>query len=217
MAHNIVMPALEMAQETGKLLAWRKKEGESVTQGEPLLDIETDKAVVEIEWPASGILSGVEAREGDVIPVGKTIGWILQPGENISVETLSSDTPISPKARRLAREHGIDLARVRGSGTEGEILAEDVLAEVSLSGSAVNASPPAVQEVMSSIACLMAKRTAQSWNNIPHFLLFEKLTPAGWLPRARSCWALKMLPRRTFRTPTFWFRLWREYSRSIRA
>jgi len=52
MAHNIVMPALEMAQENGKLLAWRKKEGEGVAKGEPLLDIETDKAVVEIESPA---------------------------------------------------------------------------------------------------------------------------------------------------------------------
>lgn len=73
MAHSVIMPALEMAQETGKLLAWRKKEGESVAKGEPLLDIETDKAVVEIESPAEGILAGVTASAGDVIPVGQTI------------------------------------------------------------------------------------------------------------------------------------------------
>ena len=80
MAHSIVMPALEMAQETGKLLSWRKKEGEAVGKGEPLLDIETDKAVVEIESPADGILAGVKAQAGDVIPVGQTIAWIVQCG-----------------------------------------------------------------------------------------------------------------------------------------
>src|ERR1035438_7502838 len=81
MAISVVMPALEMAQETGKLLAWRKKEGDSVTKGEPLLEIETDKAVVEIESPAGGILAGVKSHEGAVVPVGETIAWIVAPGE----------------------------------------------------------------------------------------------------------------------------------------
>jgi len=63
MAISVVMPALEMAQETGKLLAWRKKEGEAVKKGEPLLEIETDKAVVEIEAPGDGILAGITAHE----------------------------------------------------------------------------------------------------------------------------------------------------------
>src|SRR3984957_16355127 len=86
MAHSIVMPALEMAQETGKLLSWRKKEGDAITKGEPLLDVETDKAVVEIEAPADGILAGVKAHAGDVIPVGQTIAWIVSPGEKPPVE-----------------------------------------------------------------------------------------------------------------------------------
>ena len=55
MAISVVMPALEMAQETGKLLAWRKNEGDQVTKGEPLLEIETDKAVVEVEAPGDGV------------------------------------------------------------------------------------------------------------------------------------------------------------------
>jgi len=159
MAHSIVMPALEMAQETGKLLAWRKREGDAIAKGEPLLDIETDKAVVEIESPADGILAGVKAQAGDVIPVGQTIGWIVSEGEKPPADetsavsgrrmdgqaaasamaaaetpgpaTVSSSTArISPKARRLAREHGVDLSRVRGSGSEGEIQAEDILAFV---------------------------------------------------------------------------------------
>ena len=132
MAYNIVMPALEMAQENGKLLSWRKKEGEAVVKGEPLIEIETDKAVVEIESPADGILAGVKAREGDVIPVGQTIAWIVMPGENPPAESqpsasgrrmeskvsvapppaaakassapASTTARISPKARRLAKE-----------------------------------------------------------------------------------------------------------------
>src|ERR1700731_2665929 len=145
MAQNIVMPALEMAQENGKVLAWRKKEGEGVAKGEPLLDIETDKAVVEIESPADGILAGVKAHEGDVIPVGQTIAWIVMRGEKPPVETqpsaasgrrmepkaapvaspvaakdtnqpAASSARTSPKARRLAKERGIDLGQVRGTG-----------------------------------------------------------------------------------------------------
>ena len=87
MAHSIVMPALEMAQETGKLISWRKKEGDAVAKGEPLMDGETDKAVVEIESPADGILAGVKANEGDVILVGQTIAWIVAPGENLPTES----------------------------------------------------------------------------------------------------------------------------------
>src|ERR1700676_2628663 len=126
MAFSVVMPALEMAQETGKLVAWRKSEGERVAKGEPLLEIETDKAVLEVESPADGILAGVKAQAGAVVPVGKIIAWIVRPGEAPPSEVASSGSPdhsvteparaaapviptpvggpgaqISPKARRL--------------------------------------------------------------------------------------------------------------------
>src|SRR5215212_7474475 len=81
MAVSVVMPALEMAQETGKLVSWLKKEGEPVKKGEMLLEVETDKAVVEIEAAQDGILAGVTAQIGDVVPVGQTIAWLVQPGE----------------------------------------------------------------------------------------------------------------------------------------
>jgi pyruvate dehydrogenase E2 component (dihydrolipoyllysine-residue acetyltransferase) len=213
MAHNIVMPALEMAQENGKLLAWRKKEGEGVAKGEPLLDIETDKAVVEIESPADGILAGVKAHEGDVIPVGQTIAWIVLPGEKPPaesqlsasgrrMETKSSLAPpaaaaktsigpapstarISPKARRLAKEHGIDLSGVRGTGSEGEILAEDIQALLASPGSAKAAAAPVALETMSSIARLMAERTTQSWTSVPHFFVVREVDAAA-LSEARE-------------------------------
>src|ERR1700704_4168258 len=81
MESSVVMPALEMAQETGKIISWLKKEGDVITKGQPLLEVETDKAVVEIEAAADGILAGVKSKEGDVVPVGATIAWIVAPGE----------------------------------------------------------------------------------------------------------------------------------------
>jgi pyruvate dehydrogenase E2 component (dihydrolipoamide acetyltransferase) len=204
MAISVVMPALEMAQETGKLLAWRKKEGESVSKGEPLLEIETDKAVVEIESPGQGILAGVKARVGDVVPVGETIAWLVAPGENPPAEaahaasarastlpahavnssptaapeqSTSQSIPISPKARRLAKEHGVDITKVRGSGPDRAITTEDVLAAAAKHSSsaqpAASAATSAAASAVtpSSVARLMAERTTQSWTTVPHFFL----------------------------------------------
>ena len=102
MAFSVVMPALEMAQETGKLIAWRKKEGDRVTKGEPLLEIETDKAVMEVEAPADGILAGITGRSGADIPVGQTIAWIVAPGEKPPAENESAAT--APRQRRRKPE-----------------------------------------------------------------------------------------------------------------
>src|SRR5205807_9819462 len=81
MATDVIMPALGVAQEKGTLLNWRKAEGQSVIKGEPLMEVETDKATVEIEAPASGILTKVTASPGDEVPVGNKIAAILAPGE----------------------------------------------------------------------------------------------------------------------------------------
>jgi pyruvate dehydrogenase E2 component (dihydrolipoamide acetyltransferase) len=202
MAFSIVMPALEMAQETGKLLAWRKKEGDRVTKGEPLLEIETDKAVVEVEAPADGILAGIKAAEGSDIPVGQTIAWIVAPGEAIPAESESAGpaaragshakpetshavtaehkTPppsgerISPKARRLAKELGVDIATVRGSGPGGEILASDVQA-ASVAASSQAEKQSGKLEVPSSLGRIMAERTTQSWMTVPHFFVTREI------------------------------------------
>jgi pyruvate dehydrogenase E2 component (dihydrolipoamide acetyltransferase) len=214
------MPALEMAQETGKLVSWKKKEGEQVKKGEMLLEVETDKAVVEIEAGGDGVLGGVTAKVGDVVPVGQTIAWLLKPGEAIPTggaqsqsgrkmeaapaATAAAAAPaapepasvagakISPKARRLAREHGVDIARLRGSGPGGEILADDILkAAQAASGPAAvpapaaqatptpaarpAAPPPPVAtgpaDAVSSIGRIMAERTTQSWTTVPHFFV----------------------------------------------
>jgi pyruvate dehydrogenase E2 component (dihydrolipoamide acetyltransferase) len=204
MAISVVMPALEMAQETGKLLAWRKKEGERVIKGEPLLEIETDKAVVEVEAPGDGILAGVTASVGAVIPVGETIAWLVAPGEQPPTKSptaapaarASSGPPqqasvaarapekqaatvpqISPKARRLAKELGMDICQIRGSGPDGTITTEDVQAFADAKGS----SAPSGVESLSPVARLMAERTTQSWTSVPHFFLLRDVDARGLL------------------------------------
>jgi len=209
MAISIVMPALEMAQETGKLVSWIKPEGATVAKGELILEIETDKAVMEIESPGAGVLAGIKAKPGDVVPVGQVIGWIVAAGEKPPAEeaqaisgrnlagvstsvqeppTAKTPAPsearearISPKARRLAKERGVDLTQLRGSGPDGEITTADVLAvadspaAVSSATSSPSASTAPAPSGLSSIERLMAERTTQSWTTVPHFFLTREI------------------------------------------
>jgi pyruvate dehydrogenase E2 component (dihydrolipoamide acetyltransferase) len=135
----VIMPALELAQETGKVLRWLKSAGDTVVKGEAIVEIETDKVTVEIEAPAAGVLREVSAREGDVVAVGKTIALIFAADEAASDATVKA----SPLARKLAEEHGVDLARVKSSG---RIEKADVLAHVERArGSAAEqVTPPLV-------------------------------------------------------------------------
>jgi pyruvate dehydrogenase E2 component (dihydrolipoamide acetyltransferase) len=130
MPASVIMPALELAQETGKVLRWLKAPGDSVRKGEPIVEIETDKVTVEIEAPASGVLQDVTARAGDVVPVGKTIALILAPGEAAAAPSPPAAAAIkaSPLARKVAEQHGVDLARVKTAS--GRIEKADVLAHV---------------------------------------------------------------------------------------
>ena len=76
MASNVILPALGMAQESGTIVRWLKAEGEQVTQGEPIAEIETDKATVEIEATASGVLAAISAAAGETVPTGQVIARI---------------------------------------------------------------------------------------------------------------------------------------------
>ncbi len=158
MPATVIMPALELAQETGKVLKWLKNPGDSVSKGEPIVEIETDKVTVEIEAPAAGVLREVSAQAGDVVPVGKTIALIFAAGETsagaapeaegVAVRrTGAAATPsvppavkASPLARKLAEQHGVDIAAVKTAS--GRVEKADVLAHVeSQKGSAGNGTP----------------------------------------------------------------------------
>jgi pyruvate dehydrogenase E2 component (dihydrolipoamide acetyltransferase) len=199
MPTNVIMPALGVAQQTGTLLKWLKTEGQSVSKGEPLMEIETDKATVEIEAPASGVLSQVVAKAGDEVPVGQTIALILASGEAppknpklaaathvakpvtaapvakaipaaVSMALTPGRVLASPAAKRIAREKGIALTNLRGSGPEGSVLAADVL---QATGAQAPEGDGAAAEIIafSPMRRIVGARMTQSKQSAPHFYL----------------------------------------------
>ncbi len=210
MPADVIMPALGMAQETGKVVRWLKQDGEPVTKGEPLLEVETDKVTVEIEAPADGTLAGVSAPDGADVPVGTVIAVVLAEGEAVAptpdpeprlereVEALAAapvavaaagapDRPrrrlASPKARRLAQAHGIDLETLAGSGPNGAIVAQDL--EDSLES--VTGNGDDALEV-GSVWRVMADRTTRAWQQVPHFFLSRDVEASrlgSWRDAAR--------------------------------
>ncbi|HEX3000421.1 MAG TPA: dihydrolipoamide acetyltransferase family protein [Armatimonadota bacterium] len=132
-SNEIIMPVLGMIQDSGKIVRWLIAEGQAVKKGEPLLEVETDKAVAEIEAPVSGILGKVSAHEGEDVAVGTVIAVILpydqpesQPGaaaqpsaQAEQAQPAGLDVPApkaSPIATRIAAEYNLDLALVRADG-----------------------------------------------------------------------------------------------------
>lgn len=155
MSTPVFMPKFEMTQETGQVVAWLRNEGEHVEKGEPLLQVETDKAILEVEAPAAGTLAAVTAHPGQVVPIATPIAYILKPGESLdpssgmaktaagpplpegssasaSGSTLgdSRQTKATPVAVRLAESQGVDLKGIVGTGPGGRITREDVEAVI---------------------------------------------------------------------------------------
>ncbi len=161
MATEVIMPKVDMVMETGTFVEWLKKEGEHVNKGDPLFVIDTDKAAIEMESPADGILAGVKAKLNDVIPVTEVIAYLLAPGEKLpdknkkvpppqtvtilapprgsdpavvemvaalAAEEGPSKVRVTPVARHLAENLGLDLTKIPGRGPRGRIHKADVLA-----------------------------------------------------------------------------------------
>ncbi len=206
MATEVIMPALGVSQETGRVLRWLKAAGDEVAAGEPVVEIETDKVTVEMESPAAGVLAEIQATEGQDVPVGQVIGLILQPGESPperSVAAPAGDGPggarrsiapaasasgagaraagtgraaASPLARRRAKEAGIDLGDVLGSGPGGAVTAADLdaaIAAIAPSGETAEASPTWRR---------MAEHVSASWV-APHFSLSRDVDAGALLSR----------------------------------
>lgn len=209
MAVDVIMPAMGATQETGRLVRWFKQEGDSVTKGEMLMEVETDKSVVEVEAPASGILAHVTAAPDDEIPVGQTIALIVAAGEALtppSKAPVSSGrrrrearaakatkppaaataapgngpgtgrTLASPVARRLAKERGIDLTGMTGTGPEGAVVARDVLFMVPGAATESNSDRPVP---LTRMRRLIGERMASSKRTAPHFYLSMEVDMSG--------------------------------------
>jgi pyruvate dehydrogenase E2 component (dihydrolipoamide acetyltransferase) len=155
MATKMIMPKVDMDQETGTVVEWLKGEGQRVEAGETILVIETDKIAIDVEAPGSGILDGISAHPGDVIPIGSVIAYILEEGEELpelatrttmdkdvpafspSLLPDSKEIPATPVARKLAAARGVDLSTIRPTGKGGKITKGDVeeaLAQAASSG-----------------------------------------------------------------------------------
>lgn len=177
MPTEVIMPKVDMDMDSGTIATWHVGEGDLVEAGKPLFDIETDKAAMEIEAPASGRLGKVLARPGDVIAVGKPLAWIYADGEVANgAPTTKAGLRASPLAKRLARENGIDLANVEGSGPRGRVMRRDIDAHRKVE------APPEIVNSASSEApfkavpvdrmrATIARRLTESQSTIPHFYL----------------------------------------------
>jgi len=199
MATEVILPRLGQGMEAGTIVRWLKSEGDAVEKGEPLFELDTDKVTQEVEAEASGVLLKIAVAEGEV-PVGRTVAFIGAEGEDIpdvaaaepaapkseekasapvaepavpeAAATTNGRVKASPLARRLARERGIDLAAVLGTGPEGRIVAEDI--EHAESGEPAPAaqivSADAERVPLTSIRKTIARRLTEAWQ-IPVFQL----------------------------------------------
>lgn len=130
--HRIMMPRFDPVMQSGKIVQWVKKEGEEVKKGETIVIVEGEKTTFEIESPVSGVLAKIIYPEGSEVKVSDVIAEIRAEGEVIEkIKEKQKEEKItikaSPLAKKIAREHGIDLSKVRGTGPNGLITKEDVL------------------------------------------------------------------------------------------
>jgi pyruvate dehydrogenase E2 component (dihydrolipoamide acetyltransferase) len=207
-ATEVILPRLGQGMESGTIVRWLKSEGEPVEKGEPLFEVDTDKVTQDVEAEAAGVLLKIAVAEGEV-PVGQTIAFIGEAGEDVpEVAAASSKAPeppaeappepareappeavvaadngrikASPLARRLARERGVDLGSLRGTGPEGRIVAEDV-EQAEAGGPAGPAAPAAAPTApvpageverapLTNVRKTIARRLTEAWQ-IPVFQL----------------------------------------------
>ncbi len=207
MATDVIMPQMGFDMEEGTVVRWLKAEGDNVDRGEPIVEIETDKATVEVESFASGLLRRIVVTEGITVPVGQIIGIIASADEDLPqipspstgegqgegdsptpstaatpASVISEPTPtppapskgdrilVSPLAKRIAEEKGVDLSTVTGTGPKGRITKEDVLAAAE-ADQAPAPAPSAVADVseLSKMRQTIARRMTQSKQEMPHF------------------------------------------------
>ena len=127
------MPPLGQTSDELRIVAWRKQEGDAVAVGEPLLEVETDKATLDVEAALAGTVLRIVHGEGETVQAGAVIAYVGEPGEEVVAEA-PARVQAAPAVRRLAQEHGIELAQVQGSGPGGRVERADVLALVGEGG-----------------------------------------------------------------------------------
>jgi pyruvate dehydrogenase E2 component (dihydrolipoamide acetyltransferase) len=227
MASIIEMPKLSDTMTTGTLAKWLKKEGDAVKNGDMIASVETDKATMEVECFDDGILLKTYVSEGDSVPVGAPICAVGQKGEAVpeggtaaptpkatapeeapapeapaAAPAASEDTHIkaSPLAKRIAKEKGVNIAALNGTGPGGRIVRADV-EEAAASGNAPASAKPAPAPAKSTapvpvafgeapadtvtkvnnMRATIARRLLESKTTVPHFYLETEVDVAPLL------------------------------------
>ncbi len=214
MANRVVMPKLTDTMEEGVLRKWYKKEGEFIESGDPIAEVETDKAIMDLEAFASGVLRKILVVEGTTVPSGKLIAIIAREDEVIDdiLAEMSSKTTekkaghqeevailpqaietatvvekgaiwISPLARKMAEEHQIEIANLKGSGPGGRITQKDVEQAIAMRGVMTSARldrpagglhslPPLG---LSMLRKAVVRRMTESKGPVPHFYVVAEI------------------------------------------
>src|SRR3989475_3201503 len=213
MATNVYMEALSPTMEEGRVVKWLKRDGDPVKRGETQAEVETDKAVMDLVARADGVLRQITAAEGQTVAVGSVVAVIAAPGESVGAAAASSPKPApapapgsgergavpsaavaadatrvkaSPLARRIAKEAGVELKLVTGTGPGGRVTKRDLEARAVVAQPALQREVPlpaprspvvtgggeAYQDVpLTQIRKTIAKRLATSLGPVPHFFL----------------------------------------------
>jgi pyruvate dehydrogenase E2 component (dihydrolipoamide acetyltransferase) len=181
---EVVMPRLSDSMEEGTIVRWLKQDGETVSEGEPLAEVETDKATVTFDADAAGLLR-ILVGEGETVPIGRPIAQIGEAAAPAKHEPApaareaNGRPKASPLARRLARESGVELSQLSGSGPGGRIVKADVVAAAppTPAAPAAPAARPAGNKGAvtihrpSRVQTQIAQRMAESKATIPDFTL----------------------------------------------
>jgi pyruvate dehydrogenase E2 component (dihydrolipoamide acetyltransferase) len=192
----VTLPQLSLSMEEGKVVRWLVPDGEHVAVGQPIVEIETDKATIEVEAPADGVLR-IVAQEGQILAVETTLAEITGGAEapRPVVEPAAPPPPAvkpsaprerdghvaSPAARRIAAERGIDLASATGSGPGGRIIARDLETALPVGTVPVMAGtvPAMAGTVPEGLREAVVANITASWQQIPHIHIGGELVADG--------------------------------------
>jgi pyruvate dehydrogenase E2 component (dihydrolipoamide acetyltransferase) len=173
------MPQMGFEMIEGTVVAWLRHEGDTVSEGEVIAEVETDKAIVELEAPASGTLLSVDAREGESVAVGAAIAYIGGPEEHVPRVRRRTPPELrdSSVAQRLAAEHGLDISTIEGTGPGGRVTKDDVLGvmpSAATVGGLRTGFPPRLPDtdgriVLGPMGEAIARRTEATMRDVPHF------------------------------------------------
>jgi pyruvate dehydrogenase E2 component (dihydrolipoamide acetyltransferase) len=189
---DFLMPKLGADMTEGTLIAWRKQPGDAVRRGDIVAEVETEKGVIDVEIFDSGVIDKLLTQPGEKVPVGAVLAIIKEDGaapvapmetppvvapaavnsaQVSAVGGAATRLPISPSARRLARERGVDPATVRGTGPRGAVTREDIERAAATQAGPLPAPLPPAADRQSPMRQAIAAAMSRSKREIPHYYL----------------------------------------------